>query len=93
MSSSRFDFVSDGVTRVHLERAFVLVIALVTVSETPQYSDEIKSSFRKTAIIHTASIIEALLLLILKSRKTENDCGESKDVVDKKLYKNRLKMS
>jgi hypothetical protein len=87
MSDTRFEFVVDEITRVHLNRAFQLIIELVTLSEAKEYTDELKSSFRKTAIIYTASIIEALLLSVLKDAKTEVECGESREVVEHILYK------
>lgn len=87
MNDSRFGFIEDGITRVHLDRAFQLIIELVTLSEAKEYTDELKSSFRKTAIIYTASIIEALLLSILKGAKTEAECDESKETVEQTLYK------
>jgi hypothetical protein len=86
MSTTRFSFVPDKIVRTHLERAFELVKELLLLSEAKNYSPELKSSLRKTMIIYTASIIEVLLLLILKSCKTEKDCGVEKDSIGKTLY-------
>jgi hypothetical protein len=87
MSDSRFEFLEDKIIRVHLDRAFHLIIELVALSEAKEYTPELKSSFRKTIIIYTASIIEALLLSMLKSVKTEDECGEDKEIVEQILYK------
>jgi len=38
----------------------------------------LKSSFRKTIIIYTASIIEALLLFHLRQRTTEEECAQDR---------------
>lgn len=51
MLTSRFGFVKDVVTRTHLDRAFSLIVELVTLSEAKGYDSELQSSFRKTAII------------------------------------------
>ena len=86
MNTSRFAFVEDSVTRTHLDRAFELIVELVTLSEARSYTNELKSSFRKTIIIYTASIIEAELLLALRSATNETDCGECREVIGETLY-------
>lgn len=86
MSKTRFAFVKDKVARTHLDRVFELVVVLLTLSEAKNYSPELQSSFRKTIIIYTASIIEALLLLILKAHTTETECAEIKDQITRTLY-------
>lgn len=73
MGGSRFSFVSDPVLRTNLDRSFEFIGVLLTLSTSRGYSDIIKSSLCKTIIIHTASIIEALLLLILRSSRSEHD--------------------
>ena len=87
MLGSRFDFIPDKIVQTHLDRAFDLVLELLALSEAKNYSSELRSSFRKTIIIYTASIIEVLLLLILKSKKSEDDCSELKDTIARTLYK------
>lgn len=66
MNSNRFPFVSEKVLRSNLNVCFKHVTHLLGLSRTEQEID-LASSLRKTIIIHTASIIEALLLWKLKT--------------------------
>ena len=74
---SNFPFVDDPVLRSNLDLVFAHIVDLSTLSLSESYKDktELVSSLRKTIIIHTASIIEALLLwklkLIYKEKKIE----------------------
>ena len=72
-SKSNFSFVNDHVLRDNIDIAFDLVVELIPLSNSKEYSELIKSSFRKLIIISTASIIEALILYILKNNKTEEE--------------------
>jgi len=65
---SNFPFISDSILRINLDLSFEHIIDLLSLSESETYKDEevLVSSLRKTIIIHTASIIEALLLWRLK---------------------------
>lgn len=67
---SNFPFVSDRVLQSNLDLAFAHIVDLLALSESGQYKGDEKKllvgSLRKTIIIHTASIIEALLLWKLK---------------------------
>lgn len=65
---SNFPFVSDSILRSNLDLSFDHIVDLLTLSESDQYKGKqlLISSLRKTIIIHTASIIEALLLWKLK---------------------------
>lgn len=67
---SNFPFVSDKILQSNLDLAFAHIVDLLALSESDQYKGEEKKllvgSLRKTIIIHTASIIEALLLWKLK---------------------------
>jgi hypothetical protein len=62
---NRFSFVDDKILRKNLNNTFNHILNLITVIEGTK-SDLAKSSFRKTVIIYTASIIEALLLWRIK---------------------------
>ena len=66
---SNFSFISNDVLRSNLDLAFDHIVDLLTLSESDQYKGKqlLVSSLRKTIIIHTASIIEALLLWKLKA--------------------------
>jgi hypothetical protein len=65
---SNFAFVSDDVLRTNLDVAFNHIVDLLALTESETYKSEkvLVSSLRKTIIIHTAAIIEALLLWRLK---------------------------
>lgn len=74
-TNSNFEFINDDALRENLDRAFDHILELISLSESPEYDKALRSSFRKTIIIYTASIIEALLLHILKQSKTEEECA------------------
>lgn len=61
---SNFSFVSNRILQSNLDLSFNHIVDLLTLSVSEQYKgkDLLVSSLRKTIIIHTASIIEALLL-------------------------------
>lgn len=70
---SNFSFVKNSTLRNNLDIAFDHVITLISLSESKDYKKLEKSSFRKTIIINTASIIEALLSNIIDQKcKTED---------------------
>lgn len=76
---SNFSFVSDKILQSNLDLSFDHIVDLLALSESDQYKGKnlLVSSLRKTIIIHTASIIEALLLWkfkqICKTDKVELD--------------------
>ena len=72
-TASNFSFVPDDILRENLDIMFDHIIVLLSLSESQEYSEILKSSFRKRIIIYTASIIEALLLWSLKKNKTEEE--------------------
>lgn len=65
---SSFPFVADKVLQSNLDTAFGHIVKLVSLSLSSEYKGEpvLVSSLRKTIIIHTAAIVEALLLWRLK---------------------------
>lgn len=85
---SSFPFVTDEVLRANLDSTFRHLVELFTLSESAKYSDAIKSSFRKTTIIYTASVIEALLLWMLKRSKCEEELAKRQTIfaVAKVIY-------
>jgi len=85
---SNFEFIKDVSLRENLDRTFDHILELISLSESTKYNEVLKGSFRKTIIIYTASIIEALLLYILKQKKTEEECAQTKKkfVILKKFY-------
>ncbi len=72
---SQFDFVDNVTLRNNINIAFDHIVDLLTLSESDQYKKTpiLVSSLRKTIIIHTASIIESLLLWKLKKKVTSSE--------------------
>ena len=70
--NSNFPFVDDSVLRRNLDLVFDYIVELISISESNGYENVIISSFRKTIIIYTATIIEALLLWKLKEKEKGN---------------------
>lgn len=78
---SNFPFIPNKILQYNLDLSFAHVVDLLALQESEQYKGEDKKllvgSIRKTIIIHTASIIEALLFWKLKqycaSEKVEMD--------------------
>ncbi|KKU80680.1 MAG: hypothetical protein UY07_C0036G0007 [Parcubacteria group bacterium GW2011_GWA1_47_8] len=86
--ASNFPFITDDVLRENLDIAFDHLTELILLSESPKYNPVLKSSFRKTTIIYTASIIEAILLWFLKKKVKEVDLKrETKRFkIEKEIY-------
>lgn len=72
---SNFSFVVDKILQSNLDISFAHIVDLLTLSESDQYKGKnvLVSSLRKTIIIHTASIIEALLLWKFKQTCTASN--------------------
>jgi len=77
MLDSHFSFIERAVLRQNLDQAFDHILTLLPFIESDDYNEEAKSAFRKTIIIYTASIIEALLFYILDSEFDEDDLASS----------------
>ncbi len=71
---SHFPFIQNSVLKSNLDLVFEHIIDLLALSESETYEGKktLVSSLRKTIIIHTASIIEALLLWKLKQACDKN---------------------
>ncbi len=64
---TNFPFIQDSILQQNLDMVFDHILELILVIETSNnLSSTSISSFRKTLIIYTASIVEALLLYKLK---------------------------
>ncbi len=65
---SNFSFVDEDILRSNLNQASDHVVKLVSLSLSKEYKNQLVlvSGLRKTIIIHTAAIVEALLLWKLK---------------------------
>lgn len=73
MADSRFSFIKDDVLRQNLNEVFEHILQLLTFTGLLKYDEIAKSAFRKTIIIHTASIIEALLFHIIDTKLSDED--------------------
>lgn len=73
---SHFEFVTNDVLRSNLDTTFLHLVDLLILSESDTYKKEEKellvSSLRKTIIIHTSSIVEALLFWKLRQLEKAN---------------------
>ncbi len=76
MPASNFSFVKNDVLRQNLDEALDHVVTLLPFSESDTYNDTARSAFRKTIIIYTASIVEALLFYILDNKFNADDISE-----------------
>ena len=65
---TNFSKIKDSVLRKNLDIVFNYVLILFTLSEAKKYDAIIKSSFRKSVVIYTSSIIEAMILYLLKQK-------------------------
>ena len=67
---SDFDFVTDSAVKSNINRANELILELVLLSESENYQKRpgLVNSIRKTVVIYTASIAEAVLLWRLKQK-------------------------
>ena len=87
---SNFEFVDDEILRNNLDITFDLVIALIPLSnsEDNTHTELVKIGFKKMIIISTASIIEALLLLLIKNKKSEQELSPRTEIfkVDKIIH-------
>lgn len=67
---SHFIFIGDKILRKNLDIALDYIVELIALSKSKSYKDKpvLISSFRKSIVIHTASIIEASLFWKLKQK-------------------------
>lgn len=74
--ASNFPFVRNKTLRTNLDEAFDHVVTLLPFTESSTYNPTAKSAFRKTIIIHTAAIVEALLFHVLDKKLSKSDVAE-----------------
>ena len=84
--NSNFTFIGNEILRNNLDMAFSHILKLITVLGICKEKEE-QSAFGKTVIIYTASIIEALLLWLIKQKIKEsktildfNDCWKYENI-------------
>lgn len=73
---SNFPFIGNTVLRQNLDEAFDHILTLLPFSESESYNEPAKSAFRKTIIIYTASIVEALLFAVLDDKSSEAEVSD-----------------
>lgn len=73
MEDSSFGFISNDILRQNLDESFDHIVNLLPLIESGAYSEAATNAFRKTCIIYTASIIEALLFHILDTELSDED--------------------
>jgi len=75
--------------RENLDKSFDHILTLLPFTESKTYNEDAKSAFRKTIIIYTASIVEALLFYVLDTEFTDEDMKEyysTWELKDKKVF-------
>ncbi|MEA2097566.1 MAG: hypothetical protein U9P70_00605 [Patescibacteria group bacterium] len=65
---TNFPKIKDSVLRGNLDIVLNYVLTLLALSKAKKYDAIIKSSFRKSVVIYTSSIIEAMILYLLKQK-------------------------
>ena len=73
MSGSNFPFIKNDILRKNLDDAFQHILILIPLSESATYDETAKSVLRKTIVIYTGSIVEALLYYLLDTQLKESD--------------------
>jgi hypothetical protein len=91
MKHSLFKFIKNAILKNNLEILFDHILELLTVLNDKRIFIS-PSSFKKTIIIHVASIIEALLLHILREKNLQ-DKVELKEIWEYKNIKLIYKLS
>ncbi len=88
VKESNFPFVRNSVLRENLDRVFNLILELITLVESGGHDPLTKSGLRKTIVIYTASIIEALLLFCLEEKKPQGGYVRTQKEfkISKRLY-------
>lgn len=76
MTESNFPFVKNEVLCQNLDEAFDHILTLLPFTESITYNEAAKSAFRKTIIIYTALIVEALLFYIFDEEFTDAEVAE-----------------
>ncbi len=71
--NTHFDFIDNKILRKNLDIVFEHILTLIPFTESNDYNEQAKSSFRKTIIIHTASIVEALLFSVLNKKFSDQN--------------------
>ncbi len=71
MIESNFPFVKNEVLRQNIDDTFNHILDLLPFTESISYDKVARSSFCKTIIIYTASIIEALLFYVFDTKFTD----------------------
>ncbi len=76
MAGSNFPFISNTVLQKDLDESFEHILTLLPFTESKSYNEAAKSAFRKTIIIYTASIVEALVFYVVDTEFSDDDIRE-----------------
>lgn len=87
--TSHFPFVKNTILRKNLDEAFDYIVTLLPFTESSTYNNPAKSAFRKTIIIYTASIVEALLFHLLDGKLS---CDEIADYYSRWELRDRVNL-
>lgn len=88
MTESNFPFIEDQILRQNIDEAFNHIITLLPFTESITYNETAKSAFRKTIIIYTASVVEALLFYSLNTKISDTEIADfysSWELINKKV--------
>ncbi len=88
MAGSNFPFIPKSVLRKNLDESFEHILTLLPFTESKSYNEAAKSAFRKTIIIYTASIVEALVFYVIDTEFSDDDVREyysTWELKDKKM--------
>ena len=75
-NTSHFPFVKNIILQKNLDEAFEHIVTLLPFTESSTYDQVAKSAFRKTIIIYTASVVEALLFHLLDEKISSDEIAE-----------------
>ena len=73
MTPNQFNFIPDSTLQASVGVVFEHIVKLIEIVDNLSYPQEAKSALCKTIIIHTSSIIEALLFSLLDLRYSDDD--------------------
>ena len=71
-----FDFIQSPILKQNINRTLTHILDLLVVLNGEEVSQVAKSSYRKTIIIHTASIVEAMLFDFMEQNLMDQDYVE-----------------
>ena len=74
--NSYFPFIKNSILKNNLDNCFGYILEIIPLVESKKYDSIIKSSFRKSIIVNTGSIVEALLFYVMDTSFSDRDIQE-----------------